>query len=942
MLSWLSDLFRIESTDPETQQNGRIVQALILLTVFLLIVRAVSGYLQIWIDEQTLPLSGPRTPLRILVVLFLASISLYRVRKGHPRQGAHLFFSFFSAAIILFLFANIGEDVLPYLLIITVLAIAYADSFRIAAIYLVIIGSGVSTFYYFSDAYNLFDIIAYWIVIGGISLTAWLTNRFREQVLIRLRQISRDLSQKTNLLQHRTQQFQYSVRVSQVASTSLEPTSLFKTIVQSIHEQFGYYHVALFLLDQTNQKLVLREAAGKDAKAKKDQSYELPLDANTLVCWAAQNRTARLITNTNTDSDFNTDLLLPETHSELALPLIARGNLLGVLDIQSQESDTFQSEDITILQLMANQIAINLDNAHLFAEVEHRLNETNQLLELNNLLATTQDVGELYRRAARVFVEQLECARCIIYEITPDSERITMSVTCQANEDDSQEWMLETSDQEIDPNALPLTAKVVETQEAYQEQIDEPPHHYCLEIPLQYRDQLLGTIHLCRQETQEPFSPGDVQLARAMASQTAVTLLNTRLTADAQGRIAQLSTINRITTALSLAPTLKDIFTSARREILSMLEATGMSIVLLDKDGQHLHWVYGYEYGQEVDLSQIPPIPITKGFSGYVVRTREPLLINKHLTELREELQAITVGAPASTWLGLPLIVTNKLIGVLAVENEYDPDAFSPQDVALLKTIAGPIAIAINNLLQFEEIQKALEFQSQQRTRLQAAADIAAATTSILDLDTLINQAVNLIQERFELYYVGLFLIDATTNYAVLRAGTGEAGKVQLAAGHKLKVGGHSLIGGATADGVPRITQDVTQDKEWRPNPYLPDTRSELAIPLRVRGQIVGALTVQSTQPNAFHPELISVLQTMGDQLAVAIENVRLLTDAEARAAQQTTLNQISRQLHQSVNVEEIVRVGLQAIAEQLQITPVELHLGRTVPDSSTQDRNSS
>ena len=398
------------------------------------------------------------------------------------------------------------------------------------------------------------------------------------------------------------------------------------------------------------------------------------------------------------------------------------------------------------------------------------------------------------------------------------------------------------------------------------------------------------------------------------------------LTTEAHSRVAQLSALNRISTALSLAPSLKETFDGARREIMSLIDATGISISLLTPAGDKLNWIYGYEDGHEVDLSNIPPLPIDEGFSGHVARTRQPLYIDKQVDEIRQEYQSRVVGANNSSWLGLPMIVANELIGVLAVEND---SGFSEREINLLRTIVGPLAIATNNLIQFEAIQAALEAQSRQRVQLQTAAEVAAAATSILDLDELMQGSVNLIKERFDLYYVGLFLVDSATGQAVLRAATGAAGRAQMEAGHRLLVGGRSLIGGASHDGVPRITQDVTLDKEWFPNTHLPQTRSELALPLRVRGQIIGALTVQSVRANVFVPELISALQTMSDQLAIAIQNAQLRSHAEARAERQEELNQISAQLHRSADVNQILAIGLHALSERLAGASVSLTLGR-------------
>ncbi|NJN55504.1 MAG: GAF domain-containing protein [Anaerolineae bacterium] len=291
--------------------------------------------------------------------------------------------------------------------------------------------------------------------------------------------------------------------------------------------------------------------------------------------------------------------------------------------------------------------------------------------------------------------------------------------------------------------------------------------------------------------------------------------------------------------------------------------------MLLAKDGQHVLWLYGFEYGHEVDLSGIPPLPISQGFSGHVVRTREMLYLDKNDSELRQKLQSLVVGEDLAAWLGLPMIVSGELIGVLAVENE---DTFTEPEIDLLKIIVGPLSSAIHNFIQLDELQVALEAQYQQRIQLQTAAEVAAAATGAFRLEEVVEAAVNLIKERFVLYYVGLFLVDYERQEAVLISGTGEAGRSQVQESRRLRVGGQSLIGGATGDGKPRITQDVAQDGEWLPNPYLPDTQSELALPLRVHGRIIGALTAQSTTPRHFTPELIQVLQTLCDQLATAVE----------------------------------------------------------------------
>jgi signal transduction histidine kinase len=207
------------------------------------------------------------------------------------------------------------------------------------------------------------------------------------------------------------------------------------------------------------------------------------------------------------------------------------------------------------------------------------------------------------------------------------------------------------------------------------------------------------------------------------------------------------------------------------------------------------------------------------------------------------------------------------------------------------------------------ELLRVLQHRS---TQLQTAAEVSKSASMILDPGVLIDQTVHLIQERFSFYYVGLFLLDEAGECAVLRAGTGEAFQKMLKAGHKLKVGGPSMIGWCTAHGEARIALDVGEEAIRFDNPLLPETRSEMALPLISRGRCIGALSVQSTGQNAFSEEDVAVLQTMADQVAIAIENARLLEAERRRGAELEALRQASLHVTSSLELQPV----LEAIIE--------------------------
>jgi len=202
----------------------------------------------------------------------------------------------------------------------------------------------------------------------------------------------------------------------------------------------------------------------------------------------------------------------------------------------------------------------------------------------------------------------------------------------------------------------------------------------------------------------------------------------------------------------------------------------------------------------------------------------------------------------------------------------------------------GFLADAFNQMTaRLRSLIAGLETQVADRTRdleqraayLEAASTVSQAATSILDTESLLSQTVNLIRDRFGLYYVGLFLLDGTGEWAVLRAGTGEAGRVMMARGHRHHIGARSMISWCIENAEARIALRAESDAVRQVTAELPETRSEAALPLRSRGRVLGALTVQHTQEDAFDASAIAVLQTMADQLAVALDNAELIATTQ-------------------------------------------------------------
>ncbi len=241
------------------------------------------------------------------------------------------------------------------------------------------------------------------------------------------------------------------------------------------------------------------------------------------------------------------------------------------------------------------------------------------------------------------------------------------------------------------------------------------------------------------------------------------------------------------------------------------------------------------------------------------------------------------------TSFGLANILVAPLIRLENTAQEFTKGNLEARATIEADDEIGALARTFNDLVsRLNKTINTLEHRIEERTQtleqrtayLEASSKVAQAASEMLDTNTLIQEVVEIIKERFNFYYVGLFLVDEENEQAVLKAATGKAGQKMLDKEHKIKIG-EGMIGWCIENKQARIALDIGEDAVQFKNPDLPKTHSESALPLRSRGRVLGALTVQSTEKSAFDKSNIIPLQTMVDQVAVALDNAELLAKSE-------------------------------------------------------------
>ncbi len=244
---------------------------------------------------------------------------------------------------------------------------------------------------------------------------------------------------------------------------------------------------------------------------------------------------------------------------------------------------------------------------------------------------------------------------------------------------------------------------------------------------------------------------------------------------------------------------------------------------------------------------------------------------------------------PISAWFTLTAItLSTTTFLILAVRNLNEAIQIARKKEFELKSLTEDLENRVNE--RTADLEHANEKNAERTAHLRTIAEISRTFTSLKELGDLLPEIARRISEAFGFYHVGIFLIDPSGEYAVLRASNSEGGQKMLAQGHRLKVGQLGIVGFVARTGKSRLALDIGNDAVFFDNPNLPNTRSELALPLRIDENSIGVLDVQSIAQAAFSPEDIDTLSLLADQISISIQNARLFEEtrlalAEAQSA---------------------------------------------------------
>ena len=360
--------------------------------------------------------------------------------------------------------------------------------------------------------------------------------------------------------------------------------------------------------------------------------------------------------------------------------------------------------------------------------------------------------------------------------------------------------------------------------------------------------------------------------------------------------------ITHISESALTSQTVEELFKAVHESIQPILPAKNFFAALYDRDTNLINFPYHVD---ELD-DDWAPRRLGRGLTAYVIRSGKPLRTTPEIfSDLEASGEIVSDGAPSVDWLGVPLRSGGAIRGVMAVQT-YDTSVRITENQMENFTVVGTqTAAALERLQARESLQR-------QNTYLAASAEIGNLVTSTLNINTIFTRTVNLISDRLGFYFTGIYEIDEDGFHAVLREGTGGAGEAMKIQKHRVTVGSQTIVGKASESGEMYNANDVTTEPLYQPNPLLLDTQSEVAIPLKVGGKVLGVIDIQSTQAQIFAPNDLSVLQSLADQVAVAINNATLYDESQELIKNLKEVDQLKSQF--LANMSHELRTPLNSI----------------------------
>ncbi|MGB4869427.1 MAG: GAF domain-containing protein [Candidatus Promineifilaceae bacterium] len=736
-------------------------------------------------------------------------------------------------------------------------------------------------------------------VLGAISVQSNKSHLFKEADFEILQAVASHLATAVHnaylyahaqdLIAKGTHDYQIAVALRQAISaisSTLKQDAILKQLTLALTSVLVFDTAHIFFAENRRFKLIASHDAGDRPLEHSPAELEAMWQDNQLLREIRQHREAIVLQNPAAiaqappfpDSDI--------VKSWLGTPLIAGGEMLGVLIIQSEQPDMFGKQQQWLCATLAAHTAVALQNARLYRQTQQQLSELSTLYQASATMTANLDREFVLQSVVAEMVRALQVDSCTIF--VWDRRRQHLVQAAHSNLRQKINQIAPAAD--AVPEAIGLSRVenlekneiiqyIFDTREAYtlrsdnahtldrQTMLTAAGLTAVLLVPLVRGDDVLGLLALGQVSDLRSFTNGERRLAQNLAGQAAIAIEHAHLFAQAQRRVEELATFHNIVLQLNTPLKQTTVLDAITESALKLVDATNLHIYLYDQaTGQ---FTFGSALWRDGRRNAAVTAVRPDGLTATVVRRGEPVIINNAAEHpLFQSKGAKEWGIQAIA--GFPLKRGEEVIGAFTITYLH-AHVFTKDEILLLNLLADQAAVAVRNARLFDESQRRLRDMS-------ALVDMAQKVTGKLKIRSVLQTTVQILQGLLNARASTITMLTEDRKELIVAAAVGVDEEYMQA---RMQVD-ESISGEVVRDGDLVYIRDTYEEPQFL---FFSDiVRSLLVVPLIVRGETIGTLTIDSDKANAFSESDIQLMTIAAAQVSIAISNAGLFEEVEARA----------------------------------------------------------